>query len=1063
MDKFNPSDLQLNNLYQKILDSAGVNIFWKDMDSRFMGANKAQLDFMGLTLDELIGHTVEELGAVTSQYPPLVDDAEILAGKTEKHVTGKLPDASGRARDVIVSKAPLIIGEEVVGIIGTIEDITEKCAQQDMISQLREILFNVPSGICVYKWQTGSQAYQLVQANPALLEMLNLTEEDIAKADSAESAIKACLHPEDAWQISYAMKKMAEGAPSVTCNCRFYPKGMQNFIWLQARVKYVQHDENTALVYMVLTDINAEKRSEQALAESQKAYHEVASGAGLVVWHYDMVNGVMEFLENKVSAHIQQKHALPQKLFGAPKSFEHNLAAESLEDFRRMNQAVRAGKSATCDVKFKQFPGQPPHWERLIYTLPQSDSNDAPTDAYGVGMDITAEKLRQQQYDKELQMLHTAVNTNLLSKCHFDLIDNKLLDYVANSPHALKLCTGMSYTAFMEVLHNLVISPDEKDMVAREMNLDNLMHRYVTRDRDFSIEYQRHCDDLSPIMVECNVSIFTGKTGHIECFVYFYDITNKFINYIISDKLTELGYTKVAIVNNLTGTMTFFSKETGVIENTPDRPLFYDEELYRSILEAYPEKAKAEELFSQMSLDCIVDKLDHVSMYDVSYDFRNDAGEDCRKRMQAFYLDKTRTSIFIIQSDITRQYLAERRHLEELEQAIMEADKANESKSIFLSGISHDMRTPLNGILSFTNFALNTEDESQRTEYLKKIKYSGELLLSLINDTLNLTRIESGKVKISREWIAARDMIDEILTSVSMAASERQIRLDIDRTDDRLPRNIISDKLKLQEILLNLLSNAVKFTKPGGSIMFSASLLEADSMTESEIAQVKSPNQKWVKFIVADTGIGMSAKFLPKLYDAFSQEESQEVQNPNGTGLGLSIVKKYIDMLGGSISVESQLGKGTTFELHILLEESLEAEENWCKDVKEFDFKHLHVLLAEDNLLNQEIAAMLLQSKGAALDVANNGVEAVNTFENAPEGTYQLILMDIRMPIMNGYQATDKIRRSHHHDGATIPIIAMTADAYEEDIKKCLEHGMNSHVSKPINPDKLYTEIARFC
>ena len=166
--------------------------------------------------------------------------------------------------------------------------------------------------------------------------------------------------------------------------------------------------------------------------------------------------------------------------------------------------------------------------------------------------------------------------------------------------------------------------------------------------------------------------------------------------------------------------------------------------------------------------------------------------------------------------------------------------------------------------------------------------------------------------------------------------------------------------------------------------MFSASLLEADSMTESEIAQVKSPNQKWVKFIVADTGIGMSAKFLPKLYDAFSQEESQEVQNPNGTGLGLSIVKKYIDMLGGTISVESQLGKGTTFELHILLEESLEAEENWCKDVKEFDFKHLHVLLAEDNLLNQEIAAMLLQSKGAALDVANNGVEAVNAFENAP-------------------------------------------------------------------------------
>ena len=1062
MKNINPSDLKMNNIHQKILDSAGVNIFWKDMDSRFMGANKAHLDFMGLTLDELIGHTVEELGAVNSQYPPLIDDAEILAGKTEKHITGKLPDASGMPRDVIVSKSPLIIDDEVVGIIGTIEDITEKCLQQDIISQLRETLFNVPSGICVYKWIVDSQDYQLIQANPAVLDMLHLTQADISGKSDAGSAIKACLHPEDAWQIDYVMKKMKTGTPAITRNCRFYPKGERNFIWMQARVKYVQHDAKTALVYMTLTDINAEKRSEQALAESQRAYHEVASGAGLVVWHYDIANGIMEFLDNDVSKHIRRKHSLPQTLYGAPRSFEHKLAEESLEDFRRMNQSVLAGKSASCDVKFKQFPGQPPHWERLIYTMPRSENNNAPTDTYGVGMDITAEKIRQQQYDKELQMLHSTINTNLLSKCHFDLTGNKLLDYIANSPHALKLAAGMSYTAFLKLLQELITSPDEQEKMAGELGMDNMINRYITRNRDFSIEYKRHCDDLSPIMVECTVSLFTGRTGHIECFIYFYDITNKFINYIISDKLTELGYTKVSIVNNLTGTMTLFSKETGVIENTPDQPLFYDEELYRFILEVYPEKERAEELFSKMSLDCIVDKLDHEDIYDFSYDFHKADGSECRCRMQAFYLDKTRTGIFVLQSDVTQQYLAERRHLEELEQAIMKADKANESKSIFLSGISHDMRTPLNGILSFTNFALDTDDPAKKTEYLHKIKHSGELLLSLINDTLNLTRIESGKVKVSREWISGKNMIDEIISSVSMAASERKILMQLDM-DEQLPRNIISDKLKLQEIILNLLSNAVKFTKPGGTISFSIQLIDAGDMTPDELAQVKSPNQKWVRIIVSDTGIGMSQEFLPKLYDAFSQEESLEVQNPNGTGLGLSIVKKYIDMLGGTISVKSQLGKGTTFELHILLEESLEAKENWHKDVKDFDFKHLHVLLAEDNLLNQEIATMLLQSKGATLDVANNGLEAVKAFENAPEGTYQLILMDIRMPVMNGYQATDRIRCSYHHDGATIPIIAMTADAYDEDIRKCLEHGMNSHVSKPINPDKLYAEIANFC
>lgn len=952
--------------------------------------------------------------------------------------------------------------EKPVESIGTSEDIAKACPEQDLAAQLKKAFFNVPAGICVYRLSHDCQDYQLIQANPAVLEMLNLTEADIDGGRHMDSAIRACLHPRDAWQVSCAIKKMREGTPAVTCSCRFYPKGGQNFIWLQAKVKYVQHDADTALVYMTLNDINAEKRNEQALAESQRAYHAVASAAGLVVWHYDIINGVMELLDNNVARYVQQEYSLPRRLAGAPESFERHLAAESLADFRRMNQAVQSGRSATCDVKFRPSAGKPPHWERLIYTLPLSGTDAVPTEAYGVGMNITAEKIRQQQYDRELQMLHTANNTNLLSKSHFDLTENKLLDYMPHSPHALKLPAGTSYTAAVEALRELAITPDEQKTIEERLKLESLIHSYVAHDRNFSIEYRRHCDDLSPIMVECNVSLFTGRTGHIECFIYFYDITNKFINYVISDKLTELGYKKIFIVNKMTGITTLFSRETGLIENTPDKPLVYNDEVRKFILKAYPDAAGADELFSQMSLDCIVSQLDKTSMYDFSYDFRNDDGSECRRRLQAFYLDRMRASIFVIQSDVTQQYLAERRHLEEMEQAIMEVNKANESKSIFLSGISHDMRTPLNGILSFTNFALNTDDEKQKTEYLHKIKHSSELLLSLINDTLNLTRIESGKVKVSREWISTRDMIDEIISSISMAAAERKINLRV-TVDPCLPPNIISDKLKLQEILLNLLSNAVKFTRPGGRIEFNAGILGADELTVEELKQVDFPDPKWVRIIVADTGIGMSAQFLPKLYDAFSQEESQEVQNPNGTGLGLSIVKKYIDMLGGTISVKSRLNAGTTFELHIPLEESTEAKENWHRDVKSFDFKHLHVLLVEDNLLNQEIAAMLLQSKGATLDIANNGIDAVNTFEHAPEGTYQLILMDIRMPIMNGYQAADKIRRSHHRDGATIPIIAMTADAYDEDIRKCLEHGMNGHVSKPVNPDKLYAEIANLC
>lgn len=400
--------------------------------------------------------------------------------------------------------------------------------------------------------------------------------------------------------------------------------------------------------------------------------------------------------------------------------------------------------------------------------------------------------------------------------------------------------------------------------------------------------------------------------------------------------------------------------------------------------------------------------------------------------------------------------------MQKLEEALSMADKANTSKSMFLAGISHDMRTPLNGILSFTDFALKTESQSQQKYYLTKIRQSGELLLSLINDTLNLTRIESGKVTVNPEWVDSKAMLDTVIAGVSMSAQERQLSLNIHR-EASVPAYIIMDKLKMQEILLNILSNAVKFTKPGGSVNLDISLIPPQQQTPQELAAVQSVHHKWIRLIIWDTGIGMSQEFLPHLFDAFAQEESTEVANPNGTGLGLAIAKKYMDMMGGSIQVRSKLNHGTTFELHLMVEETEEKASSHSSGGNHCHFGHLHILLAEDNALNQEIAQMLLSSKGARLDIVSNGQEAVDKFEASKPGTYQLILMDIRMPVMNGYTAAEKIRHSQHPDGADIPIIAMTADAYEDDIKHCMAVGMNGHISKPINPDKLYNEIAKCC
>lgn len=1040
--------------------TAGTAIFWKDAQGRFLSCNPVYQQFIGLSMEEIIGHTVEEIGAVSHKYPPLIDDADILAGQTVSNVPGQLLDGTNKPRHVIVSKSPLIIKGKITGIVGTIEDITEQVAQSKTLLQLTEAIQYVPGGILVYEWK-GTGEYKLLLVSPVAKEMFNIPEKT---TDGIDEILKHCLHPDDSWCSRYLSRKLMAGAEVATCKCRFYPIGAQECIWIKIRVRPVPKTSGKILLYISLTDITAEQRNAQALAESQRAYKEVARGAGLIVWHYDIVNNTVEFLNDEHTLDAYMPVKIPRKLKNGPKEYEPFIQPKYRRAFRQLHENIRLGKSGSCEIKYISEPGQTPRWAKIIYTLPAGVSQ--PTDAYGIGINITAEKLREEQYNNEVRMLHTAVKTNVIAKAHFDLTENKLLDYIRHSPNALSLNLGCDYEYFYNQLLEMILSLEERNLVAEKLELDRLLHLCAQENSNFSLEYKRHCEDLSPIMVECTVSLFTNKNGHAECFIYFYDITNKFINYTIADKLNELGYNRAALVNNLTGTMTYYSKDTGVLENTPEQPLFYDQKLLENICQHIPDKEKAQALYQKLNLDAITAYLDdheQEKMFDFSFDLWAGAEKQyARQRMQACYLDSSRTSVFIIQSDITKQYQKEREQLQKLEEALAMADKANASKSIFLAGISHDMRTPLNGILSFTDFALKTESQSQQKYYLNKIRQSGELLLSLINDTLNLTRIESGKVTVNPEWVDTKAMLDTVIAGVSMSANERQLSLNIHRESD-LPPYIFMDKLKMQEVMLNILSNAVKFTKPGGSVTVDLSVIPPQQQTPQELAAVQSVHHKWIRMVIQDTGIGMSQEFLPHLFDAFAQEESTEVANPNGTGLGLSIAKKYMDMMGGSIQVRSKLNQGTTFELHLMVEETEEKANAHSSGVEHCHFGHLHILLAEDNALNQEIAQMLLTTKGANLDIVSNGQEAVNKFEASPPGCYQLILMDIRMPVMNGYTAAEKIRHSQHPDGADIPIIAMTADAYEDDIKHCMAVGMNGHISKPINPDKLYSEIAKCC
>ena len=391
-----------------------------------------------------------------------------------------------------------------------------------------------------------------------------------------------------------------------------------------------------------------------------------------------------------------------------------------------------------------------------------------------------------------------------------------------------------------------------------------------------------------------------------------------------------------------------------------------------------------------------------------------------------------------------------------LEVALAEAQRANVAKTTFLNSMSHDIRTPLNAIIGFTSLAAAHIDDRERVRgYLEKILTSGNHLLSLINDILDMSRIESGKVRIEESEVSLPEIMGDLKTIVQADVKAKQLSFHMDALDV-VNETIFCDRLRLNQVLLNLLSNAVKYTKPGGTVSFLA--VQTETSPEGYASY---------QFRVKDTGIGMNKAFLEHMFEPFEREQTATISGIQGTGLGLAITKNLVDMMHGTIAVTSEVGKGSEFVVSFRFRvkdaphrapEEVRTEEG-APSVQFLVGKKL--LLVEDNELNQEIAKTVLEGLGLVIDTANDGTEAVAAMRAAQAGTYDLILMDIQMPVMDGYEAARTIRAMEDPAKAGIPIVAMTANAFEEDRRRAMDAGMNDHVPKPIDVPKLIETLGR--
>lgn len=373
----------------------------------------------------------------------------------------------------------------------------------------------------------------------------------------------------------------------------------------------------------------------------------------------------------------------------------------------------------------------------------------------------------------------------------------------------------------------------------------------------------------------------------------------------------------------------------------------------------------------------------------------------------------------------------------------------------FYSRMSHDMRTPMNGIMGMTKLAETEENVEVLHQYFQKIGESGEYLLHLINDTLDVSKISSGKMTLNKETVSFAEIFENIAEMVQLTALKRDIRFSVEQYNIDKKLYIYTDAVRLKQIFMNLLSNALKYTQAGGTVIFTEKCIWQDEKTIH------------CQFTVEDNGVGMSEDYLKNsLFKPFAQEHNAMSDQYTGSGLGLAIVKNLVTLMGGTISVSSYLGEGTTFVIEMDLQKAeppeieteviRKPEDSQAADI----LKDKHILICEDHPLNAEIACKLLKKQGCEVDVAENGKIGVDAIANSPLYFYDAVLMDIRMPVLDGLEATRQIRLMNRQDTGTIPIIAMTANAYAEDMIHSKEAGMNEHLSKPIEPRKLYETLA---
>ena len=937
-----------------------------------------------------------------------------------------------------------------------INDITDKITSSRKTEQLEQfyqtLVQNLPGGIAVIRFDMAKKQMLPEYISEGFAAMTGMSTDEAYALYKNDAT--AGVHPDD---LDYIIGRLNQHLKKHLDTCESIyrlRKKDGSYIWIKNNSSLILSPNEIPLIYAVYSDITKEIEAQNKLRQK---YNDLLLRQQNYPLSNEILSGYCDITANRILRIYDKTGIDPLQKFGFERQNFFKGLATLIESPEEREHFLNTFLNAPLLEKFAQGINSQelecfirmPHDNSGHYLKCVINMIESPDNGHTIGV-LSVLDLTQFKINDQISMHLAHAHYDFIATCDFNSDSYQL--FFTNSKANLMPPEQGSYSENIVAFLQTFTVPKDREFCMEMFDPAN-MQRRLYHENSYSFHYSLK-DEQGHIYTK-NMIVFLidqrlNKVGMARA-----DITD----YVREQRalLNTLAYTfeQLSIINLVTKEFTMYTRKSVLQNLSPYKCVDFNRALHKLSL-PYTKLAADETAAEKFSLPVILSRLaEKPQGYEFTLPYLANDGSEKNKQINVLWGDEGHHTICLVRCDVTDIISAEKNSRSVLQNALDLAQEANRAKTDFLSAMSHDIRTPMNAIIGMTDLALDDLDNRQHlSEYLDIIKSSSSHLLTLINDILDMSRIEKGKLKLARTSFNLSVEIDRFCSRYQLLMDKNS--LNFLHNAELLHCNCIGDTAQLQRIWDNLVSNACKFTPPGGTVTFSACELPSDN-----------ERLGWYKFTISDTGIGIDSESLQHLFDPFFRSSDVISKHIEGSGLGLAIVKNIVDYKGGTISVTSRQGEGTTFTVTLPLHFDTAAEHPVEKPTHtfgsaDFDFSGKSLLLAEDHPINQKVAELILEKTGAAVTIVENGLQCTELFTGSAKGSFDAILMDIQMPVMNGYEAAQAIRSSTHPQSATIPIIAMTANAFAEDIKNALSAGMNAHIAKPIDPQKLYETLAAY-